>query len=386
MKNQLRFGLDLLCFAWKQVLRHRTRSLLTVVGVASGMFLLTSVETMQRSLRVMTEGEAADTTLVVYRENRFCPATSRLPEHYAADIRRIPGVREVVPVQIVVNNCGASLDVITFRGVPPEDLVRFNPELRVIEGSIDAWKQRSDGALIGENFAVRRGLRTGDRFDAVGVTTTVMGIIRSEMPQDNNVAYVHLPFLQQASRGGLGIVTQFSVKVHHADDLKRVADAIDATFHTDSTPTNTRPERAFFAQTASELIQLIGFTRWLGFGAAVAVVALVANALVLIARSRVKETAVLQTIGFQRGSAAWLMVFEGMILGIGGSVLGITASMLFFELNRFTFGNEGLTLALRPDAQVALTAMLLSLMLAILASIWPALMAANKPIIASLRS
>src|SRR6478609_3798190 len=111
---------NLLGLAWKQLVRHRVRSLLTIVGVASGMFLFTAVETLQRSLAKATEATAADTTLVVYRQNRFCPSASRLPEHYADEIRRIDGVRDVIPVQIVVNNCGASLDVITFRGVPDE--------------------------------------------------------------------------------------------------------------------------------------------------------------------------------------------------------------------------------------------------------------------------
>ena len=108
----------LLSLAFKQLVRHRLRTLLTVLGVASGMFLFTSVETLQQSLASVTEETAADTTLVVYRENRFCPMTSQLPEHYADEIREIPNVREVIPIKIVVNNCGASLDVITFRGVP----------------------------------------------------------------------------------------------------------------------------------------------------------------------------------------------------------------------------------------------------------------------------
>jgi putative ABC transport system permease protein len=111
-------ALNLLKLAWLQLTRHRVRSLLTILGVASCMFLFTAVETLQRSLAKATEASAADTTLVVYRQNRFCPSASRLPEHYADEIRRIDGVREVVPVQIVVNNCGASLDVVTFRGVP----------------------------------------------------------------------------------------------------------------------------------------------------------------------------------------------------------------------------------------------------------------------------
>src|SRR5690606_31615327 len=112
----------LIALAFKQVTRHRLRTLLTLAGVATGMFLFTAVETMQSSLRIATEASAGDTTLVVYRENRFCPLTSRLPEHYLGEIRRIEGVREAIPIQIVVNNCGTSLDVIAFRGVPPGDL------------------------------------------------------------------------------------------------------------------------------------------------------------------------------------------------------------------------------------------------------------------------
>ena len=278
--------LNLLRLSWTQLSRHRVRSLLTVLGVASGMFLFTAVETLQRSLAKATEQSAADTTLVVYRQNRFCPSASRLPEHYADEIRRIDGVRDVIPVQIVVNNCGASLDVITFRGVPDDQLAKFAPEIEVIEGSMEEWQKRGDGALLGEVFARRRGLKPGDRFDGAGVTVAVAGILRSPFPQDNNVAYVKLPFLQRASRAGLGAVTQFNVRVNSSQDLSRVAKAIDERFHSDAQPTDTRPEKAFFAETAAELIELIGFTRWLGIGAVLAVTALVANALLLIVRGQ----------------------------------------------------------------------------------------------------
>ena len=43
-------ALNLLKLAWIQLVRHRVRSLLTILGVASGMFLFTAVETLQRSL------------------------------------------------------------------------------------------------------------------------------------------------------------------------------------------------------------------------------------------------------------------------------------------------------------------------------------------------
>ncbi|MBK1828595.1 ABC transporter permease [Haloferula rosea] len=376
---------NLLSLAWKQLVRHRLRTGLTVLGVASGMFLFTAVETMQRSLATATQTTAADTTLVVYRENRFCPSTSRLPEHYADEIRTIDGVREVVPIQVVVNNCGASLDVITFRGVPEGALTSYAPEIEVIAGSLEEWNRRSDGALLGEVFAQRRGLSPGDRFVAAGVTVHVAGIIRSPFPQDNNVAYVSLPFLQQASKTGLGIVTQFNVRVDSSDQLESVATAIDQRFHSDQQPTNTRPEKAFFAETAAELIELIGFTRWLGIGAVLAVGGLIANAVLLIVRGRVKENAVLQTLGYPGQAIAWLVMSEGALLGLMGGVLGVALATGFLAWQSFTLGNEGQTLAIQPDGVVVITGLAAALLLGLFASLWPAWRTMRQPIVESLK-
>ncbi|MEN9469103.1 MAG: hypothetical protein RL630_836 [Verrucomicrobiota bacterium] len=377
--------LNLLGLAWVQLIRHRVRSALTVIGVASGMFLFTAVETLQRSLATATESTAADTTLVVYRQNRFCPSASRLPEHYADEIRRIEGVREVVPVKIVVNNCGASLDVITYRGVPEGLLKRFAPEIMIIAGSEAEWNRRDDAALLGEAFAKRRGLKPGDRFDAAGITVTVAGIIRSPFTQDNNVAYVKLPFLQRASRAGLGVVTQFNVRVNSSSDLKPVAAKIDDLFRSAQEPTDTRPEKAFFAETAAQLIELIGFTRWLGMGAVIAVAGLIANALLLVVHGRVKENAVLRTLGYPGRAIGLLVLGEGGMLGLAGGIAGVGLATAFLHWQSFTMGNEGQTLAIRPDAAVVAIGVGAALLLGILASLWPAWQAMSQPIVKNLR-
>ncbi len=382
----IRKAIRLTVLSLKQLTRHRVRSLLTVLGVAAGMFLFATVETMQGSLRHATQAGADDTTLVVYRENRFCPATSRLPEYYETAIRRIKGVKDVIPIQIVVNNCGASLDVIAFRGVPPESLPRYAARLQMVDGSMNEWKKRSDSALLGRHFAARRGLKVGDRFDAAGVTVHVAGIIESDEPQDNNVAYVHLPFLQQASRAGLGVVTQFNVRVMSANLLDPVASAIDEHFSSEQAPTRTRPEKAFFADTAAELVELVGFTRWLGLGAVAAVLGLVANAVLLVVRSRVKENAVLQTLGFSQRAIGVMVAVEGVLLGLAGGVLGVASACAFLQWQSFTIGNEGVTLSIMPDLPVLLRGLATALLLGLLASLYPAWQAARRPIVASLRS
>jgi putative ABC transport system permease protein len=376
---------SLIPLAYKQLVRHRLRTILTVCGVAAGMFLFTAVETLQSSLAVATETTAADTTLVVYRENRFCPSTSRLPEHYADEIRRIPGVREVIPVQILVNNCGTSLDVITYRGVPDGLLTKFAPEIEIIDGQASEWDRRDDAALLGEVFARRRGLKPGDKFDAVGVTVHVAGIIRSPSAQDNNVAYVKLPFLQQASKSGLGVVTQFNVRVVSQADLDPVAKAIDARFKSDQQPTATRPEKAFFAETAGQLIELIGFTRWLGVGAVIAVIGLVANSILLVVRSRVRENAILRTLGYPGRAILFLVVSEGAMLGLAGGLLGTGLAWAFLRWQSFTIGSEGHTLAIRPEPATAVVAVTTAMVLALLASLYPALQAIRQPIVKSLR-
>ncbi len=379
--------LNLSLLAAKHIARNKTRSLLTMVGVASGMFLFETIETMQEALGRATETSAKDNTLVVYRENRFCPSTSRLPEHYGKDIRSIEGVAEVVPIQIVVNNCGTSLDVVVFRGIPKADSGFISKSAKFEEGSIENWMANDDGALVGSNLAKRRNLKTGDRFNAAGITVTVSGIIQSsESSQNDNVAFVGLPFLQQASRLGLGVVTQFNVKVRNSTLLDSVAKEIDLRFKSDAEPTTTKPEKAFFASTAKELIELVRFSRWIGIASVLAVIGLIANTILLTVRGKISEFAVLQTIGFSRWSIGWLILSEGVILALFGGIMGIGTAATFLHFQNLTIGNEGLAIAFVPNLTVTATGVGLSLLVGVLAGSYPAWRAGKNSISESLKT
>jgi putative ABC transport system permease protein len=176
------------------------------------------------------------------------------------------------------------------------------------------------------------------------------------------------------------------VRVNDAKLLEPVANAIDETFRSGQEPTDTRPEKAFFAETAGELIELIGFTRWLGVGAVLAVGGLVANALLLVVRGRVKENAVLRTLGYPGRAIGWLVLGEGGMLGLAGGVAGVGLAAAFLRWQSFTMGNEGQTLAIQPDPAVIGTGIGAALLLGILASLWPAWQAMTQPIVKNLRS
>ncbi|MBI1292757.1 hypothetical protein GC173_16200 [bacterium] len=227
----------------KYIVRHRARSLLTITGVGVAMFLFCAVSAMRNGVDDVTRRTADETRLIVYRKNRFCPFTSKLPEDYSRRIAALPGVASVTPMSIVVNNCRASLDVVTFRGIPRETL-EADP-FPLLSGSMGEWTRRSDAALIGERLATRRGLSVGDRLDAAGIVVTVAGVLKSDDPQDENVAYVHLDFLQRAAGNTQGIVTQFNVQAADSSLLDSVAASIDETFAHAQDPTWTTSEKAY---------------------------------------------------------------------------------------------------------------------------------------------
>src|SRR5215213_8276577 len=109
-------------YVLKSLLRHRARTFLTVSGTAVALFVFAFIGAAQQGLADMTRGKLAERTLIVFQANRFCPSTSRLPEDYAEVLRKMPGVRDAVPIQVHLNNCRASLDLVLFHGLPPEQL------------------------------------------------------------------------------------------------------------------------------------------------------------------------------------------------------------------------------------------------------------------------
>jgi putative ABC transport system permease protein len=372
----------------RSALRARTRSALTVLGVALATFVAGLVGAMREGARRATEVDAADRTLIVYRENRFCPFTSRLPQSYQRRLEAVDGVEAAVPVRIVVSSCKAALDVVTFRGIPKDDLAAvLGGRAGLVDGSLEAWRGRADAALVGEALAARRGLRVGDRLHSAGIDVAVLGILGSADPQDRNTAFVSLPFLQEAAeRGGTGgLVTRFDVRVEAGADLDAVAAAIDLEFAADPDPTSSSAEKAFVARAAGDVLAIVRFAGWLGLGALAAVLALCGNAIALAARDRARDHARMQVLGFRPALVARLVVGEALLLGGIGALLGTALALAAVAGGRLSLAAEGMNVEAVVDPGSTLLVLASAVALAILASLPPALRAARQDPVASLR-
>jgi putative ABC transport system permease protein len=349
------------------------------------MFVFCCVGSVQEGLRGLTTGTDADRSLIVFQENRFCPTSSRLPEDYQRQIRELAGVRDVMPIQVWTNNCRASLDIVVFNGAAPDQIQQLRP-LTLKSGSWSEFKTRNDAAIVGRNVAQRRSLSVGDQFSIGDISVHVAGIFSSTVPAEENLIYSSLQFLQY-TRGldAAGLVTQHEVLLTDDAEPDRVAAEIDRVLRAGPVATTTRRKGAFQASTLTDLIDLIGFAHWLGYACVGLVLSLVATTTLMSVQDRIKEYAVLQTIGVRPLRAMRLVLAESTILCLVGGLAGTLAATGTLAVGGFAIGAEGATIAFRPSLSLLTTAVVVSLSVGISAGIAPAIQAATVPIVSALQ-
>jgi putative ABC transport system permease protein len=376
--------LKFLPYVRKNITGHRARSGMTVLGTAMLLFLFLFVTSVQDGLgRVL---QARDDRLVVFQAYRFCPSSSQLPVFYADAIRGVPGVKDVLPVKVVVNNCRASLDTVVFHGVDPKLLPAVRPNLRFVSGDWAAFQARNDAALVGRRIAERRGLRPGQSFTVAGVSVQVAGVFTSDGVGEENVIYTHLPLLLNVHHPGEYHATLFEVTPADPGQAGAVAAAIDARIKDKfEVPTETKPQKAHYASALSDLLDLIGMTRWLGFVCVGVVVVLVANSVVMAAQDRVKEHAVLQTLGFSGPRIVSLMLTESCVISAVGGILGTAGCVAFLMWKPMSLSTEGVSIDFVASPGLAAWGLGLSLAVGLVAGAVPAWQAGRAEIVASLR-
>lgn len=377
---------SLLHYTWRGISRQKMRSFLTILGIAAAMFLFTFIEGLQTGVTAATESSATENRLIVYQKSRFCPATSSLPERYQDTISKLPEVKSVLPVKIFVNNCRASLDSVTFKGVPVESLVKGTESIELVSGSVDTFTKNRDSSIVGERLAERRGLKVGDRFKIGGIDTRVEGIFQSDIPGEDNLVYSHLEYLQRSQTvDSLGSVTQFEIEVNNPDDVNKVAQTIDGIFKIDETQTDTKSHKAHMAAATGDLLNLIRFTRWLGILCVGVVLALTANTVFMMVQDRVREHAVLQTLGFVGYHLFFIVVAESLLLALTGGLLGTGLAAAVLKFSHLGLGAEGVQISFMLTPVVIVAGLGISIVTGLLAGVIPAIQAATAPIVNSLR-
>jgi putative ABC transport system permease protein len=369
----------------KNLWRHRTRTALTISGSAVALFLFSFFGAVQQGLDNLTRQQQNERTLIVFQANKFCPFTSKLPQDYDRTILKQPGVADAVPIQLFMNNCRASLDLVVFYGMPPAKL-RTARTFQLVAGDWSDFEKRQDASLVGSALAHRRGLAVGQKFSVGEATVWVAGVFRSADPAEDNYLYCHLDFLQRTpGLHSVGLVTQFEVQLQEGFRADAVSSAIDQAFRGGPIQTDTRSKGAFQANAVNDLVDLIRFANYLGYACVGLVLALVATTTVMAVQDRRREHAVLQTLGFSGGRIFGLIVTESVLVSALGGLIGVFLALAVLGWSGLAIGTEGVTIAFVPSVWLGVSGLFVSLAIGVLAGLVPAWQAARAEIVSSLR-
>ncbi len=158
---------------------------------------------------------------------------------------------------------------------------------------------------------------------------------------------------------------------------------MDDQFRNSSSPTKTGTEQAFNASFATMWGNVSLLMGTIGMAVVFAILLVTANAMMMSARERTGEVAVLKTIGFTDRALFGIVMLEAGIIALTGALLGLGGAKLLYKASNFNAGGflpgfdvTGTTLVL--GAVVALVLMLAS-------GLVPAVRAARLPVVQALR-
>jgi putative ABC transport system permease protein len=375
----------------KNCWRNRRRTVLTVLSIAVSMCLLGVMIAVYHAFYLSAPSNEEARRLVV--RNRISLAVT-LPEYYAARIKQIPGVHEVMYSQWFNGTYKDARDPKNFfarLAVEPDKLFKMYPETSIPEDQRRAFERERTACVVGRELANAQNFKVGDRIPIVGdifpgnYEFTVRGIFDS--PRSSDVLFFSRDYLEQTlPEGRRGQIGAVYVQIDDPQSGGRIAAAIDDEFHNSTVQTKTESEQAF----AVSFLALLGNVKMLLLGIAGAVTFTIllvsANTMAMSVRERVREVGVLKTLGFTPGIILTLILGEAAAISLMGGAAGYLISTFLTEgIRHSPYG--GMLPPIESFApSVALACMLTACLIGVASSLVPALGASRISIVNALRS
>jgi putative ABC transport system permease protein len=192
----------------------------------------------------------------------------------------------------------------------------------------------------------------------------------------------HHEYLEERN-GRPGIAGWYIIEIDDANNSATTAKALDDQFRNSSAPTKTGTEQAFNASFATMWGNVSLLMGTIGLAVVFAILLVTANAMMMSARERTGEVAVLKTIGFSDGTLFRLVMVEAGFIALTGALLGLGGAKLLYKLSNFNAG--GFLPGFDVTTRTLLIGTAIALLLMLASGLVPALRAARLPVVQALR-
>ncbi len=374
--------------AFKNLIRRKTRSILTVLGVAIAIGVLYSLFQFQQGYQSRLKGELGALGAHVMVVPKGCPyeaATIALhggkwprymDEGLLAKVKADPGVAEAAGVIMDAVFAPGNKNVILL-GID-EDYMRLRPAWR-INGH---WFDSDSSVILGSTSAEEAGLKPGDFWTVPekNVRLHVVGVLNRTNTQDDGFVFVPRKALQKIS-GLEGKLVLILIKAKQVDQT----DALVASLKASEVDMNVFP--------LSELLGTIGalMASTKVFVSAIILIAVilggvgVLNTVLMAVFERTREIGMMKAMGGSRGDVFKLVWAETILTTVLGGVSGVLVALVSSRLvealirGMIPYAPKGSLIGFSlPTAAMCVA---LSLVLGLVAGFYPAFRAASvKPV------
>jgi putative ABC transport system permease protein len=320
---------ELLKLLFRNVLRHKLRGLLTVFGVGVAVMAFVLLRTVVSAWHAGVEASAANRLITRHAVSFVFP----LPLAYRDRIAQVPGVENVT---YAIWFSGVYIDKNQFfarLAVDSDTFFNLYPEFLIDPNQLETFKRERNACIIGVDLARRYNLKLGDIMNLEGDVYpgqwefVVRGIYYPrDQTTDPSTMMFHYKYIDERVRQERpersGDVGWYIVRIHDPANSAAVSEVIDRLFANSRAETKTETERVFqqnFLSSASAVITAMDIMSFLIIGI---ILLVVANTMIMSARERTHEYAVLKALGFSGPHLFFLIAGESLILSILGSALG----------------------------------------------------------------
>ncbi|MEK6985858.1 MAG: ABC transporter permease [Candidatus Thermoplasmatota archaeon] len=347
---------------------HKTRSLLTILGVIIGVSSVLAVVTLGKSFEASVVGEFDDvdnrvvfvTATLKGTENQGPPDAGAFGNIFTsrdqAALEALPGVDRVIPSgDLPTSELRVKGKTLSFRTVSAttsqSDEVRARSSTTYADGG--AFADGKAEVVLGDTVAQILGNLTGSKMkagdtirvqfpDGTGRDAKVAGILaKSDSLFGSANAQVYVPVdpfynvkIQSPQTGQQVVVfAGFTVVADSAGKTTQVRDAVKAYIegpNSDATALLSS-ETVIEVATSSDIVASISavFDQVTLFIGAIAVVSLIvggigiANIMLVSVTERTREIGVMKAIGARNGDILRLFLLEAIVIGVVGSLIGL---------------------------------------------------------------
>jgi putative ABC transport system permease protein len=323
---------------------HILRSTLAMLGIVIGVVAIASMGILGNSL-VLTVSDSLKTvgdsvivtphvggTMRGFGGGTGGPSSLSITEQNFEQIKRASAPNIAIPVLQTSDRMklgvGSDEIVATIYGLNPDDVPDL---LKLKEGG---YSRGNSGVLVGSTFAKDNNVKVGSRI-AIGTdgnkgTLRVTGIIEErgmafDVSTDSAIVATKDWFDQSYNRNDYDKVV---VKVKNLDDLPVVKTAIENQMNKRDKIVDVVDTRKTMETIFSAFGQITTFVSAIGGISMLVAGVSILNIMMMSVTERIKEIGIMRSIGAQRKEVMSMFLYEALILGVVGSLIGGIMSLM----------------------------------------------------------